>query len=969
MNRIFQNILIGLFISVFAIFLFPTSSISAAVSPGCYDSNTSTSTDSSCIGKKDKQGNVITANTTNCYLKNGTSWDLTDCTALGIAQTPAGTGASTTQTSSQQQDSKQVCAASGGVFSWIVCPIINMLSGLENTIIGVINSQLSTPPLTLTNGSGPAATISRNLHSVWNNFRFVGNMVLIIAILIIAYSEAVGGSLSDAYTVQKTLPRILLGVILINLSFYIMAGIMDIFNVLGNGIFDLIMVPFRSATNSVGIINFSNHGFIANAAGVSGAAGAILGLLAVGVISAFADAAGLIIIVLLLSFSAALAFLGILITVMIRQGIIVFLLLSSPIAFALYILPNTETYFKKWWGLAIKTFMVYPIIEAIIAIAFVMGWILSQLGTTNGIDKLLAIIATLAPLFLIPYAFKISGGVIGAVYGQVNKALSAPRKMATGYAKKRVGVMAKRGDEKIQRNKLFGATAYNDQSVRGRLNRSLFNARNIGKVGARGLVSKQTRQDRLSRIAGGGSFVTSKQDVETNPELQMLGNNAEDVFSALSANSREEMRRNFRSQYQTQINNGEISEEEVMKRADQYSDAKFGGNGFRGMGVGGFAAYFGPKAAGDKAFSNATEDEISKGIYTDDNDKFTQQITKFAAAAGLQGAQKDNLFMQARAAQGAAGRKDIEKIPAGSYLGAMNRIAEMRASGASAADIATASRTLSVKMQGEAESGVYSQDLLASAPRAVKNIAKTRLAKRQILERAILGQALNQDEIALIGPNNSGRSREEWLVDELQRVDARILASQDVVSSMSGDQQKELQTELLGQNAGITQSESLEVSRFIEGASNDPDAIKGVMTAKGVNIQSLRDNYLAISDAISSASSQSTTLQTQFQNLTNDPNYGPSHPETIKLKQNMDSLTSRISQLDAQRTSLVQQSQRMHEFTIIQVAGMRRSEPGMDEKRREYGSQQEAVQNSSQQTQQLQQTQQPQPPQQSGTTK
>ena len=116
---------------------------------------------------------------------------------------------------------------------------------------------------------------------------------------------------------------------------------------------------------------------------------------------------------------AFLALLGVLIVIIIRTGLIVFLVLISPVAFALYCLPNTEQYFRKWWDLLLRTLLIYPII----AIIFAMANILSiTINLTAGsalqqpIAELISVIALFVPLFLIPYSFKIAGGALGQMH-------------------------------------------------------------------------------------------------------------------------------------------------------------------------------------------------------------------------------------------------------------------------------------------------------------------------------------------------------------------------------------------------------------------------------------------------------------------------------------------------------------------------------------------------------------------------
>lgn len=96
----------------------------------------------------------------------------------------------------------------------------------------------------------------------------------------------------------------------------------------------------------------------------------------------------------------------------------------SPVAFALYCLPNTEQYFRKWWNLLLKTLLVYPVVVVIFCMAEVMAIIFGSdyIGDAF-LSKVMAIIAVLIPLLLVPFAFKISGGLIGTIAGMASSTL------------------------------------------------------------------------------------------------------------------------------------------------------------------------------------------------------------------------------------------------------------------------------------------------------------------------------------------------------------------------------------------------------------------------------------------------------------------------------------------------------------------------------------------------------------------
>jgi len=323
----------------------------------------------------------------------------------------------------QQGSTLPSCESSGFSLSWIMCPLIEGLAKATDGIYSdLVQPLLKTPPVvinqpancTVTGSQAPPAGCDvAKTYQVWSDFRTYGDIFLVLALLGLVFGEIIGGGIIQAYTAKKMLPRILLAVVLINLSIYFVAALLDITNVLGSGLSDLITAPFSSAGAFYIHLNGGASGI--GLFGFVGAAGAGIWALTLG--------PELIIMFLLFVLLPALfAMLAVLFTVIIRQGIIIFLVISSPLAFALYVLPNTEQYFKKWWHLLFTTLLVYPIIAVIFALANVLSVTLSdgayqQNGGAATISQLVAMVAIVMPLFLIPFAFKMAGGIMGSIYG------------------------------------------------------------------------------------------------------------------------------------------------------------------------------------------------------------------------------------------------------------------------------------------------------------------------------------------------------------------------------------------------------------------------------------------------------------------------------------------------------------------------------------------------------------------------
>ena len=516
MNKIIRISFSGLLFIVLGLFVLTTGSAKAANLPGCYDANKKiTNCDVNGVDQAgnnlstlDSNGNTLSS--LNCYVV----YKQVQCSDLTTPIIPAAPAAT--------QDPNIVCANSGGAMAWVVCPVIEAVGHGESLFINMINTQLKTKPVNLTSTTDPVVVKTK---AIWTNFRFIGNLVLVIAVLVIVYAEAVGGSIADAYTVQKTLPRILITAILINLSIYLMLGLQDIFNVLGSGISDLILQPFKSGGGG-GLINISaGNGALFTAGSVG------LALLSVAALTS-----GIIPILLLLALSGLLALAGVFITVIIRQGILFLLVVTSPVAFALYCLPNTEQYFKKWWNFSIKLLMVYPIVNVVIALAYVSGFVMSQInGGTGG--QLLAAIASTLPLFLIPFAFKMSGGAMASIYGAVsgvtNRLRKPINKLAGNVAKKK----ASQNLEKARSDGYFNNV--NNGKFRSRLNKRLQRASHINKAGLRpsgwseGIdIAVQNTNKKNSNM---------EELIKKHPELADLMGNGDIAELARTSQSQEEL--------------------------------------------------------------------------------------------------------------------------------------------------------------------------------------------------------------------------------------------------------------------------------------------------------------------------------------------------------------------------------------------------------------------------------------------
>jgi hypothetical protein len=383
----------------------------------------------------------------------------------------SGKDLATTTTTSSQAAGAPDCYKNGDPMTYVLCPIFNALAGASDWLFtNIISPFLVTEPVG-TSSSDPS-------FQIWSSFRVYGDILLVIAVLVVVIGQAIGGGLVDAYTVKKVLPRVLLTAILINLSVYIVAFLVDITNILGRTIGDVLTAPIRASgqwnftpnvTQGAGVFGIGLLGLLLASGGIAALVGGIF------FSGNIAGAANFSKIALYAAFwvilPIILAVLAVFITLVIRKGLILFLIMISPVAFALYCLPNTEKYFKKWWDLLLEALMVYPIIVVIFAVADILAVTIlgansitsTQIGA-NGFaskaalsaDQVIAVIVAFflqfLPLLAIPFAFRMAGGTLGKLHEAVTNGGNKLNEMANSRrenAKRDYRIQSLQGRENV----------------------------------------------------------------------------------------------------------------------------------------------------------------------------------------------------------------------------------------------------------------------------------------------------------------------------------------------------------------------------------------------------------------------------------------------------------------------------------------------------------------------------------------
>jgi hypothetical protein len=341
-----------------------------------------------------------------------------------------------------QDNTSQTASACDSSFTanmgWIICPTTNFLARAMDWLFGIVSGFLKVAPLQ-TSSDGA-------LYRAWDVMRSFANVAFVIGFLLIIYSQLTSFGISN-YGVKKTLPRLIVAAILVNVSYWVCAVAIDVSNILGYSIQGIFMglhnLLVDTGGNSWQINSWESvSGFILSGGAAGGAA----------IAGGYALAAGTVGGALYLFLPILVAVLmGILVALLVmaaRQAIIVILVIIAPLAFVAYLLPNTEKYFDKWRGLFMTMLMVFPIFSVLFGGAQVAGTaIIKSADSINMI--ILGMAVQIAPLVITPFLVKFSGSLLGRIAGMVNNpnkgAIDRTRKWATERATQHKGaVLAQR---------------------------------------------------------------------------------------------------------------------------------------------------------------------------------------------------------------------------------------------------------------------------------------------------------------------------------------------------------------------------------------------------------------------------------------------------------------------------------------------------------------------------------------------
>ena len=309
-----------------------------------------------------------------------------------------------------EEEGKNSCGVNG--IGWLVCPLMSFAGSLGDASYSAISYFLSIDKGIFKDQS------NGGLEQAWKFFRDIANAVFAVIFLWVIFSQISNVGVSN-YGIKKILPRLIIGALLVNLSFYLCQLAVDLSNILG---FSL-----------KGVLEGAASGISTQSAEVGTFNNLIVGGLAIVGIGLFIFLAVSIPTIMAL----LLALLVVLVILIVRQAAIILLIAVSPLAFATWLLPNTENLFKKWVSMFRGLLIVFPVISLLYGAGKLAGAVLAAVGTNDPNNpketmQVAALAASILPLGATPFVLKSSLNSLGSFAGKLGGLSSLANKKLGG---------------------------------------------------------------------------------------------------------------------------------------------------------------------------------------------------------------------------------------------------------------------------------------------------------------------------------------------------------------------------------------------------------------------------------------------------------------------------------------------------------------------------------------------------------
>lgn len=441
------------------------------------------------------------------------------------------------QTTNSNGAAPTCMSAAGTSLGWILCPAADALNGVTDWAYNeLLKPALEIEPQLFTQGSFNPSTgeTTATSRQAWDVFRNIANTLFIVLLLVVIFSQLTGVGI-DNYGIKKIMPKLIVSAILINLSYWICVACVDLSNILGESLQNMFasLPPSQNQIpTTVGGVDLG--GMAKGAVTFVAVLGVLAGSVGVAIMAAGGGVAFLISI-LIAALGAVVSIFFLFLLLAAREAAIVVLVVISPLAFACYMLPNTQNLFKKWWGLGWKLLMVFPVAGLLMGGGDYVSRLLLLTGAGgNGFfSAFAAVIAGIVPIFFIPAVLKNSFAAMGNLGAKIS-----------GIGQKVGGRLSGNTDKAIRGSERFK----NYQSDHDRQRK----IRAAERVMRRNQGRELDPNSRRARAYSQAQSILLGEEAETRKRENLLNGGYESALAGVQAKARDEQISNRLSLMQNQ---------------------------------------------------------------------------------------------------------------------------------------------------------------------------------------------------------------------------------------------------------------------------------------------------------------------------------------------------------------------------------------------------------------------------------
>ncbi len=311
-----------------------------------------------------------------------------------------------------EKNEEDKCKKVSGL-GWLLCPIIELVGAA----IPKMYQNIIEPYLVFEPSLFGDSTKNGGIYEAWSYFAGFANIALVIFLLVIIFSQLTGFGI-DNYGIKKTLPRLIIAALLINLSYIICQLAADVSNILG---YSLNQLFENLASNVKGYDNIKSESGSVGAGIASASVGLTIIAGLVGLIIAFPEGAlALLPGIIAALIGALIAIIFFFVVLGIRKAAVIVLIAISPLAFVCYMLPGTKKYFTKWRSLLTSLLLVYPAAGLLMGGGSFASAVMLSAGSDQPWVQIAALLVDVIPFFFLPSVVKGSLNGLGNIGNKIS---------------------------------------------------------------------------------------------------------------------------------------------------------------------------------------------------------------------------------------------------------------------------------------------------------------------------------------------------------------------------------------------------------------------------------------------------------------------------------------------------------------------------------------------------------------------